>query len=62
MHNPFRRFKGMIWPNMAMGIDDSRRIMLRKSGWMVEYLRARRDPAQRYKTLARRKHFEARDG
>jgi hypothetical protein len=53
-----RRFKGMIRPNMAVGIEDSRKIMRRKSIWMVEYLRARRDPGLLFKALARRRHLE----
>ncbi len=56
---PFRRFKGMIRPNMALGIEDSRRIMERKSGFMVEYLRARRDPDRRCIHLFRRWHLGA---
>lgn len=39
---PFRRFKGMIRPNMALGFGDSQRVAARKSAAMVGYLRARR--------------------
>ena len=55
----FRRFKGMIRPNMALAIDDSRRVLERKSGFMVEYLRARRDPDRRLIGRFRREHLEA---
>jgi hypothetical protein len=39
---PFRRFKGMICPNMGLSFEDSRRVADRKSEAMVGYLRARR--------------------
>ena len=38
----FRRFKGMIRPQMGVGFDDSTKIASRKSVAMVGYLRARR--------------------
>lgn len=38
----WRRFKGMISPNAAASYDDAERVADRKSIWMVEYLRARR--------------------
>ena len=57
----FRRFKGMIRPNMAVGFDDSRQVADRKSVWMVGYLRARRANATIGMTaFYRRNHFEAR--
>jgi hypothetical protein len=57
---PFRRFKGMIRPNMAMGFEDSHRIAARKSEFMVHYLRARRDPdLVRIRALHRRWHLQA---
>lgn len=56
---PFRRFKGMIRPGMALGFEDSHRIAARKSVYMVEYLRARRDPDRRCIKLYRRWHLNA---
>lgn len=38
----FRRFKGMIRPDMALGFEGSRRIADRKSAPLVGYLRTRR--------------------
>ncbi len=55
------RFKGMIRPNMALGFNDSRRVMERKGGWMVEYLRARRGD-QRMKAYFRKRHFSEKEG
>lgn len=60
MGSPFRRFKGMIRPNMAAGFEDSRAVADRKSIWMVGYLRARRADTPRMTAFYRRKHFEAR--
>jgi hypothetical protein len=37
-----KRFKGMIYPGMAVSYEDAKLISERKSIWMVEYLRARR--------------------
>lgn len=56
----FRSFKGMIYPGMGSSYDDAKRICKAKSRWMVEYLRARRDPSSRYKAMARRNHLETR--
>ena len=42
MGSPFRRFKGMIYPNMAVSFDDSREIAAKKSIPLVCYLRMRR--------------------
>jgi hypothetical protein len=64
------RFKGMIYPHAASSYDDARRVADRKSIWMVEYLRARRQSVnialpeyrrKRYRkslALFRQKHFE----
>jgi hypothetical protein len=38
----FRRLKGMIYRHAASSYEDARRVCDRKSIWMVEYLRARR--------------------
>jgi hypothetical protein len=54
-----RRFKGMIRPGMALTLADSARIAERTSIWVVEYLRARRDPSRLFKAMARRKHLAA---
>ena len=56
---PLKKFKGMIRPGMALGFADSHRIMTRKSGFMVEYLRARRDPERRCISLYRQWHLGA---
>jgi hypothetical protein len=56
----FRRFKGMIYPGMGASYDDAHRICKTRSRWMVEYLRARRDPSLRYKAMARRNHLDTR--
>jgi hypothetical protein len=56
---PFRRFKGMIRPNMALCFEGGRRIAARKSVFMVEYLRARRDPDRRCIRLYREWHLNA---
>lgn len=65
---PFR-FKGMIYPKLALGYEDSRDVMERKSVCMVHYLRSRRAisdyglPAYRRrqgmtaKVAWRKKHF-----
>ena len=55
----FRRFKGMIRPNMAATFDEAKRVMDRKGFWMVEYLRSRRSDG--YKAMARRKYLKERD-
>jgi hypothetical protein len=55
---PFRRFKGMIRPNMALDYEGSRKIAERKTIFMVEYLRARRDPDRRLIAKYRRWHLE----
>ena len=39
---PFRRYRGMIKPNMGLALADSQKIAKRKSVAMVGYLRARR--------------------
>lgn len=54
-----RKFKGMIKPGMAIGYEDSYRVAQRKTHFMVEYLRARRDPSRRCIALYRRWHLEA---
>lgn len=54
-----RRFRGMIRPDMALAIEDSRAVADRKSIWMVGYLRARRLHTSPAVTgLYRRKRFE----
>lgn len=65
----FRKFKGMIQPEMAGSYDDARRVYIRKGIWMVEYLRARREAvdfrlpeyrrnlASRFLGFYRKKHF-----
>lgn len=58
---PFR-FKGMIKPGMAMGFDDSRKIMLRKSADLVLYLRARRAPHLGMMRYHRRQHLDQMKG
>ena len=42
MWNPFR-FKGMIYPYLALDIEGSQDVMERKSDHMVVYLRSRRE-------------------
>lgn len=54
------RFQGMIYPGMGASYDDARRICKTKSRWMVEYLRARRNPTLGYKAMARRNHLVTR--
>ena len=49
----------MIRPNMAMDYKDSYRISRRKTMFMVEYLRARRDPSRRCIDLHRRWHLQS---
>lgn len=52
-----RRYRGMIFPRMADTYDDAKRVYLKKSIWMVQYLRARRS-GDRLISFYRRKHFE----
>lgn len=64
------RFKGMIRPGMALSYDDAKRVLDRKSIWVVEYLRSRRDAvdyslprfrreaARRSLSFFRKQHFE----
>jgi hypothetical protein len=42
-----------------MGYEDSYRVSRRKTMFMVEYLRARRDPSRRFIRLHRRWHLES---
>ena len=39
-----KRFTALIFPTMAMSYGDAKRVCDAKGIWMVEYLRARRNP------------------